>query len=354
LAASCSPDKQAELNKLRKEHDAIADKIKVLETELTAADTTKKDSRMVVVQEITTGPFNHFIEVQGRLDGDENVGVSAQMGGRIETIYVAVGQSVTKGQLLAKIDDAVQQQQLSQMKTNLQLLADIFEKQKNLWEQKVGSEMDYLKAKNGKENMEQQVAVLEDQIRTMQIISPVNGNVEDIAIKAGQVVAPGLPIIRVVNFSKIKVVADLAEAYAAKVSTGDKVIIYFPDINQELNASVTHSSRFINPVTRSFSVEAYIPNSLPCLKANMVAVLKINDYNVPKAISIPVNLIQKDQNGEYVYIAKNGSPLQAKKIMVKTGQVYSGMVEITGGLTPGDKVITVGYQELEDGELVRY
>jgi membrane fusion protein, multidrug efflux system len=355
IIASCSSDKQAELTKLRKQQTAISEKISKLQAELSPADSaSEKNTKLVVVKELNPSPFNHYIEVQGRLDGDENVGVSALSGGKIETIYVSVGQAVTKGQVLARIDDAVLQQQLRQMKTNLALLTDIFEKQKNLWDQKVGSEVEFLRAKNGKENMEQQIAVLEDQARSIQLISPINGNVEDIAVKAGQVVAPGIAVIRVVNFSKIKVVADLAEAYSAKINDGDKVLIFFPDINKDINATVTHSSRFINQVTRSFSVEARINNSIPGLKANMVAVLKINDYSNPKAISVPVNLIQKDQYGEFILIAKTGSPLAAKKIMVKTGQIYNGMVEITSGLNPGDKIITIGYQDLEDGDLLRF
>jgi RND family efflux transporter MFP subunit len=355
IIASCNTDKQARLNELREKQAALTEQIKSLELEIAQSDTSalqNENGHPVIVQDLQPAAFNHFIEVQGRLDGDENVGVSPQAPGKIVSLYVSVGQSVTKGQVLAKIDDAVLQQTLKQLLTNLALVTDIYEKQKNLWDQKVGSEVQYLTAKTNKEAMEQQVGVIKDQIALMQLVSPINGTIEDITFKVGQYVAPGVPVMRLVNFSKTKVVADLAEAYAAKIKTNDKVNIYFPDLNSETKAVINFSSRYINPVTRSFSVEAHLTEPVSGLKANMVAVMKINDYHREKALVVPVNLIQKDGTGDYIYVVHTSSAPVAKRINIKTGQIYNGMAEVVSGLNTGDKIITVGYQDVKDGEPV--
>jgi RND family efflux transporter MFP subunit len=355
LIFSCSADKQAELNKLRKQQNDLAQKIKSMESDSTVKDQPDiRKERLVSIKEIVPVTFNHYIEVQGKLDGDENVGISPQAPGKLVSILVSVGQNVNKGQLLAKLDDDVMQQQLKQMQTNLNFLTEVYEKQKRLWDQHVGSEVQYLGAKNSKESMEQQIATLKNQIETMHITSPINGTIEDISVKEGQIVSPGLPIIRVVNFDKIKVVADLSEAYSNKIKVGDKVKIYFPDLGHEVDAIVSFSSRYINPVNRSFSVEAKVIPAISGLKVNMVAVMRINDYVADNAIAIPVNLIQNERDQQIVYIVEANSEPKAKKVPVTTGINYEGMVEITGGLHPGDKLITLGYQDLEDGEAIRF
>ncbi len=356
LAASCSSDKQAELNKLRKEQSTIAEKIKSLESDTSIVKDPVDNSKiqLVIAKEIEPTPFKHYIEVQAHLDGDENVGVSAQGGGKILKIYAVVGENVKKGQLLARLDDAVLQQQLKQMETNLSFLTDVYNKQKALWDQNVGSEVQYLTAKNNKESMQQQIATLKNQIDLKHITSPIDGAIEDIAVKEGQVVSPGLPIIRVVNFNKLKVVADISEAYSSKVTPGVNVRIYFPDLNKEVDAKVSFASRYINPVNRSFSVEARLSNPIPGLKVNMVAVMKINDYSSSDALVIPVSLIQSDRDEQVVYIAETNSSPKAHRVVVTPGVSYDGMVEITSGLKPGDKIITVGYQGLEDGQTIRF
>ncbi len=353
-AISCSSDKQAELNKLRKQQSDITRKIQSLESDTSAAAPETNKAKLVAVKEIMPATFNHYIEVQGRLDGDLNVGISPQAPGKLESILVSVGQNVAKGQMLAKVDDDVMQQQLKQLETNLEFLTEVYEKQKRLWEQNVGSEVQYLGAKNNKESLEQQIVTVKDQIGMMHIVSPITGTMEEILVKEGQFVSPGFPIMRVVNFEKLKVVADLSESHSMKMKEGDKVLIYFPDIQQEVDAVVSFVSRYINPSNRSFTVEARINKHIPGLKVNMVAVLKINDYSAPNSISIPVNLIQNDRNDQVVYIAQAESDPIAKKVSVVTGVTYEGMVEIREGLNSGDKLITVGYQDIEDGEAIRY
>ncbi len=247
------------------------------------------------------------------------------------------------------------QEQLKSLQSNYNLALEAFQKQDNLWKQQIGSEMQYLQAKTNKESLESQIAALKKQIDMTIIKSPINGTVEESMIKVGQAVSPTVPAFRVVNFSNLKVTADVAEAYADKINTGDQVIVYLPDIKQEIIARVTFCSKYINPTNRTYAVEARLTTSTSKLKANMVAVVKINDYHSPKAYVLPVNLVQTDNNGQFVLVAKQeNNTYVASKQPVQTGQIYNGIAEIVNGLDSGQKVITGGYLELNAGETVRF
>jgi RND family efflux transporter MFP subunit len=354
---SCSSNKQAQLDSLKKEHDILSEKIKVLEKEIVSADTTKVEdtnSPKIAVTEMKTGVFNHYIEVQGKLDGEENLGVSAKAPGTVEAVYVRMGDKVTKGQVLAKLDDAILQQTLKQMSDNLVFVTELFNKQQKLWDQKIGSEVQYLSAKNSKESLENNIKTIQDQINMMRIVSPINGTVEDVAIKIGQSVGPGLPIFRVVNFSTMKVIADIAEAYSSRVNVGDEVIIHFPDLGKDMTAKISSASKYIGIQNRTFQIEVRMTPEFNNFKANMIAILKINDYRAENALSLPINLIQHDKDVNFVFVSeKQNSSYVAKKYTVKTGQTYNGLVEITEGLKAGDQLITAGQLELQDGETVR-
>lgn len=351
-------DKTAELAKLMKEHDKISEQISKLQAEIAASDTSagaKMKVKNVAVSEIKIQPFNHYIEIQGKVDGDDNVTVSPKTMGIVVNIRVVEGDEVKKGQVLAELDGEVMKKTIAQLTEQLNFATTIYNKQKNLWDQKIGSEVQYLTAKNNKENLENQINTMQEQMQMTRIISPINGTVEEIPIKVGQSVAPGMVAFRVINFSKAKVTAELAEAYAPKVKSGDKVKIYFPDYQQEIEAQLTFASRFINPTNRTFQVEArFNPGSLQ-MKANMIAVVKINDYNTAETIVVPINTVQKDLAGQYVFVAESGKDHQvAKKKEVTLGLVYNGMVEIKSGLKSGDKIITMGYQDLNDGQYLKF
>lgn len=358
IIASCSTSKQDQLTALKKEHDAIAEKIKTLEAEIAASDTSNANNEAlalkVATKVMTPTVFNHFIEVQGRLDGEENLGVSAKMPGTVESVNVSMGDKVTKGQILAKLDDAVLQQNMKQLKDNLGFVTELYNKQKALWDQKIGSEVQYLSAKNNKESLENSIKTLQDQIDMMRIVSPINGTVEDISIKIGQSVGPGLPIFRVVNFSSMKVVAEIAESYSSRVNKGDEVIVRFPDLNRDITARISSASKYIGPQNRTFDVEVKMKPEFNNFKANMIAILKINDYRAEKAMVLPINLIQNDQQGNFVFIAvKDKDSYRAHKAPVKAGQSYNGLVEITSGLKEGDILITAGQLDLQDGQTIR-
>ncbi len=354
---ACNSDKQAKLTELRKKHDSIAEQIKQLEKELSVSDTSSLDKQnglKVAYQELKSQVFKHFIEVQGKLDGEENIGVSAKILGVVDAVYVKMGDKVTKDQILAQLDDAILQQNLQQMNTNLKFVTELYEKQKNLWEQKIGSEVQYLSAKNNKESLENSIKTLQDQIDMTRIKSPINGTVEDIGIRIGQSVAPGFALFRVVNFNSIKVVAEIAEAYSSRVKAGDDVIIYFPDLQKEMGSKISSASKYISPQNRTFQVESRLNPDYNGFKANMIAILKINDYKTENAIVVPINILQNDQEGNFVFLAEMGNPQTvARKVRVKMGVSYNGMVEITEGLKSGDIIITAGQLELQEGETVR-
>ncbi len=355
LIVACHQDKQAQLVNLKKQRDALSEQIKTLEDEQAKSDTGKVLGTRVAVTELKPDIFNHFIEVQGKVDGDENINVSAQMGGNVDQIYVKEGDHVTKGQVLAKLDDKVLQKNLVELQTGYDFANSMYEKQKALWDQKIGSEVQYLTAKNSKEGLERRIATLKDQISQMSITSPINGTIEDITIKVGQMLAPGIIAFRVVNFSTIKVVADIAEAYTSQVNDGDQVAVYFPDLKKEVIGKVNFSSKFINPTNRTFSVNVRLAGVDPNIKANMIATLKINDYRSPAALVVPINVVQTDASGSYVAIAERTSKGDVvKKVNVTPGIVYNGLTEIKSGLKKGDRIITTGYLDLENGQAINF
>ena len=358
MLVACGGNKEAKLEALKKQHDKISQKIEKLEKEMTAsADSANltPEGTFVSVEDVQLKPFNHYIEVQGKLDGDENLAIYPETMGNLVAVYVQVGQHVVKGQVLAKINSDTYQEQLKSLQSTYQLALETFQKQENLWKQQIGSELQFLQAKTNKESLESQISSLKKQIDMTLIKSPINGNVEESMVKVGQSVSPSFPAFRVVNFSNLKVSADVAEAYSAKVNTGDKVIVYLPDIKQEILAKVTFCSKYINPTNRTFSVEAQLQTGTGKLKANMVSVLKINDYRAENAVILPINMVRSDNLGNYVLIAEQeNSRYLARKKQVQTGQVYNGLAEITAGLEPGQKVITGGYINLNEGEVIRF
>jgi len=318
-------------------------------------DTTK--FRFVGISEIRTNEFDHYIWVQGKLDGDQNAAVFADVSGTVVARYADVGQTVTKGQVLAQIDDQQYRKQLESLETQYRLAADLFDKQKNLWDQKIGSEVQFMQSRTAKESLEQQISSLNEQVQKFRIKSPINGTIEECNIRVGSLVSPDphSAAFRVVAFNNLKVSAEVSEAYASRVQSGDKILISFPDLNEEVEARADFVSRYIDPVNRTFIVESRIKGKFPGMKANMVAILKINDYHSENSIQVPMNVIQTDKNGSYVYVVRRKDQYHgAFKQPVTIGNTYNGIAEIIKGLAISDRVITAGYQELIEGEYIRF
>lgn len=356
LISSCgTSDKKAQLEKLKSEREQLDKKIKDLEDELNLdPNSSNKAKKLVTVDTIRPETFKTYIELQGKLDGEDNVIATAQTPGVISHIYVEVGQTVKKGQVLAEIDATMLKQSISEIKTQLDYATTMYEKQKSLWEQNIGSEVQYLGSKNQKESMEKRLATLMEQIEMTKIKSPINGTIEELPVKIGQSVAPGMVVFRVINFSKAKVVLDVSETYASKIKNGDKAIVYFPDFNQETEAKISFASKYINPTNRSFTAEIRLGAVSFSLRANMIAVVKINDFTKENAITIPINILQEGLNETYVMVAqKQGNNLVAKKRVITTGISYGGRIEVLSGLEENDLIISKGYQNLNDNEIIQ-
>ncbi len=349
--------KQAKLEKLRAEQATLATNIKTLEDEIKAggAKIEKREKIVnVAISNVETANFKHFVDVQGRVDGDENTTISAKVPGLVLSVLVKPGSVVKAGQLLAELDGNATRKQLQSMETNLSLVTDLYNKQKALWEKQVGSEIQYKQAKANKESLEQQIASVREQLAMYKITSPVNGTIDIVNLKIGQTAAPGQPYFTIVNFNKLKVKADVAESYANKIKEGNDVQITFPDIDKTINAKITYSGKGISALNRTFSVEVELPSDNSYLP-NMIAVVKIIDYAKNDVIVIPVNCIQNADGENHVFVAvKEGDRIIARKRAVKVGVTYNDKAEIIGGLTKGEQLITEGYSDLNDGELIKF
>ena len=357
---SCNRDKKAQLSKLKDQQTIITDKIKNLEDELKSEQKDLIDPgkfKFIGLEEVKSNSFDHFIKVQGKLDGDQNAAVFAEAPGTVSAKYADVGQKVVKGQVLAQIDDQQYRSQMQSLETNYKFASDMFDKQKRLWDQKIGSEVQFLQSKTTKESLDRQITSLKQQVDKFKIKSPIDGTIEECNIKVGGVVSPDprLAAYRVVAFKNLKVTAEVSEAYSSKVQIGDKLIVLFPDINKQIETKVEFVSKYINPVNRTFLIETNISDGIQDLKANMIAIIQINDYHSDNSILLPMNVIQTDQVDSYVYVVRPKDKYNAAfKQPVVIGNSYNGVAEILKGLAIGDRVISIGYQELVDGEYVRF
>jgi RND family efflux transporter MFP subunit len=349
--------KQAELEKLKAEQADLAIKVKTLEDEIKADGATIEKREKIVnvaVTNVETSNFKHFIDVQGRVDGDENTTISAKVPGLVLNVMAKPGSVVKAGQVLAELDGNAIRKQIQSMETNLSLVTELYNKQKALWEKQVGSEIQYKQAKTNKESLEQQIAAMREQLAMYKITSPVNGTIDVVNLKVGQTAAPGMPYFSIVNFNKLKVKADVAESYANKIKQGNDVIITFPDIDKTINTKITYSGKGISALNRTFAVEVALPSDNSYLP-NMIAVVKIIDYAKNDVIVIPVNCVQNADGENFVYLAvKEGNKTVAKKRVVNVGVTYNDKAEIIGGITKGDQLITEGYSDLNDGELIKF
>ncbi len=349
--ASCSgksTDKKVELEELKKQRVEINSKIAALEAEVGVAKTAE-DIKSISILEVQESTFRNFLEVQGRIDAEENVQVNPEAQGVVKAVYASVGQNVSRGQVLAQIDDNVLRQNISELQTQLELATTLFERQKNLWDQKIGTEVQYLNAKTQKEAAERRISTLRSQIAMYKIKAPISGTIDAMDLKVGSVASPGMSSIRIINASKLKAKAQVAESYAGRVNQGDNVQVILPDLPDTVTTRISFASKTIDPVSRSFNVEIKLPSNTR-YRPNMLSILKIIDYKNDKALVVPVNAIQKAESGDYVFISENG---KAKRVNIQTGKISEGKAEILSGIKAGDKVIIAGTDGLSEGDIVK-
>ncbi len=364
-------DKKAELEKLKGDKDKIDTKISSLETVIAKLDTSAagpQKTKLVSVQSIAATDFTHYIELQGRVDA-ENVSFITPRGGpgQVKALYVRQGQMVKKGQLLLKLDDAVMQQNLvasrqglESIKTQLSFAKDIYNRQKNLWDQSIGTEVQLITAKNNVATLQNQLHASEENVKAVQlqsntalVYSDVNGVADMVTVKLGEIFGgTGSGVIKIVSNNLLKVVSNIPENYLGKVSTGTDVVVFLPDLKKTIDTKVSFVGASIDIINRGFVVEAKLLSDAS-LKPNQIALLKIKDYTSPGAIAIPLNTLQNDENGKFVLVASTeNDKMVARKRSVNIGLLSGDLLEIKSGLKVGDALITEGFTGLYDGQIL--
>ncbi|WP_022825347.1 efflux RND transporter periplasmic adaptor subunit [Hymenobacter norwichensis] len=352
-----SKDPKAELAKLKQEQAANQAKISELEAKTGAsADSAAVITTPVSVIKVAPESFKSYLELQGRVDFDQNATVGARAAGTLTSLRVQRGDRVSKGQTLATVDASVLDASIAELRTRMDLARVIYEKQDRLWKQQIGTEIQYLQAKNNYQALQRNLASLNQQKALYSVIAPFSGTVDDVLPKLGETVAPGAPVVKLLSGGSTgKIVVDVSEAYASRIKAGDKALVTIPDMGgEELPATVRVVTSTINPTSRTFTTELRLSgNKAGQLRPNMVANVRILNYAQQNATVLPVDLVQKDEQSSYVLVVddKGGKKVAAKRI-IKVGNTYNGKVEVTNGLQAGDQVISAGYQNLNEGQVV--
>ena len=363
--------KKDQLATYKKEQTSLAENIKKLEADIAKLDTANAKpeiTKLVDIDTIKLQSFTHYIDLQGRVDAENISYVSPRGGGgQVRAVYVKQGQEVRAGQLLLKLDDAVLRQNIAAakqgmaaVKNQLELAKSLYQRTKNLWDQQIGTEVQVLQAKTNVEVLENQlktqsenVKIVSEQLRMTNVVSNVSGVADIVNIHVGEMFtgAPAMGI-KIVNRNVLKVVTNVPENYLAKVAKGTPVIISIPDIGKSYNSVISLIGQDINAASRGFIAEAKVPSD-KALKPNLTAMVRIQDYSVPNAITVPVNIIQTDEAGKFILVASNeGGKRIARKRTVTIGELYADKLEIKSGLQSGDVIIVNGFQGLYDGQTI--
>lgn len=333
--------------------DSLKTNLKTIEHEISKLDKSKK-IQLVSIIPVENKLFKHFIEIQGVVKSDKNIELKPELGGTVKNIFVKEGERVLKGQTLIQLDDALIKNNIAELNTQLTLAKTTFERQKRLWNQKIGSEMQYLQAKTQKESLEKNLLSLRTQANKMKVIAPFTGFVDEVIPKKGELTNPQLPVIRLINLNRVYVEADVTETYLPVIKIGTEAIVNFPSINKEQISKISQIGNFINPENRSFKTKINLSNKDKLLKPNLLADLKILDFK-SKGTVIPSTLIQQDQQGNnYVFSIKttNNEHKVIKKI-ISLGKEYNHEVFITSGLSENDSLVSTGARLVKAGDFVK-
>ena len=350
---------RAKKNEISEKQKALEKEIALLDSVISARDTNKK-LPLVTALQVERQNFDHYVELQGDVTTKQNVLIYPEVAGTLVRVYVEKGDRVSKGQLLATIDDGGMNSQLQQMKTQLALAKTTYERQERLWEQKIGSEIQYLQAKTSYQAQENTVEQMQSQLSKYSMRAPFTGVIDDVIKDQGTVVVPGGPgseVFRIVNLSNMYIEVPVPETYIADVTPGKKVNVYFPVLGETLESKVRQTGNFINPDNRSFIVEIPVPNKNGKIKPNLTAKVQINDYTNENAILIPQSVISENADGEqYVFLAKNPDSENialASKTIIETGKTQGDYVEVLAGISNSDNVIQEGARSVKDGQNVK-
>jgi RND family efflux transporter MFP subunit len=361
IAVACgqSDDQEAVKEKIKQYKDEVTQmNLKIKELEQQLAESGNNDKQFVTpikVNEMKYRVFNHYFQVSGTVDAVDKAYISPEINGQIQEILVNEGEYVQKGQLLARLNTSITENTIEEVKTQLELANTLFKKQQQLWDKNIGSEVQYLQAKNNKESLESRLKTLHAQLDMAYIKSPISGIVDMINIEEGEMAMPGFKIMQVINLSKMKISAEVSEKYLPVISKGDIVSLSFPTFpNINLDVPVYRTGNVINLGNRTFPVELRIDNINNMLKPNILAIMKFLDYSYEEALVVPSIIVKKDLTGEYVYVSREADGVDiAKKVYISTGRSYNDESLVLEGLQEGDKVIIEGYSTVTDGTEVK-
>lgn len=359
----CEPEGDKTLAELRSERDSlntvsaqIQDRLMTIEGEIAKLDSTM-DFTTVSTLMVTRQPFAHYFQVYGSVEADRNVTLFAEAAGLIENIHVREGQSVSQGQKLISIDDDVIRRNVAEVETSLELAKTLYEKQTNLWNQGIGSEVQYLESKNQYESLENRLATLNAQLRMSNLTAPFSGVVDEIFPKTGEYAGPGSPMIRLLNMSQVYVTADIPESYVNRVETGTEVSLYFRALEDTVTGKIIQVGQFINPDNRTFRIKVGINDASGRYKPNLMSSVTICDYSTDSTVVLPSHIVQQNQEGRsfvFVYSPTDEFGLgTVKRQFLRTGMSYDGRTEILEGLTGDEWIVDRGARSVQDGERVR-
>lgn len=354
---------KGDIEAIREKKATVSEEHKKLEMQMFKLDSAiaeiQGNKNLPLVSTLTTKnqAFNHFLELQGNVQTKQNVLIYPEMAGTLKRVYVKEGQKVNKGQILATIDDGGMSSQLAQLKTQAELAKTTYERQQRLWEQKIGSEIQYLQAKTNYEAQVNAIKQAESQLGKSSIRAPFTGIIDDVIKEQGTVVAPGMgsEVFRIVNLSNMYLDVEVPETYIKSIKNGKEAVVYFPILNDSVVTKVRQTGNFINPSNRSFVVEIPVPNKNGNIKPNLTAKVRLNDYTSNEAILIPQSVISENANGEqYVYVAEKTEEnyANAKKKIITTGKSQGPLTEVVSGLIANEHVIKEGARTVKDGQKV--
>lgn len=311
------------------------------------------DAVAVNVAEVTPSTFNHYLNIQGTVESDKTISISPKSTATVEQINVKAGDVVEKGAVLAKLDGEVTRTQIEEVKTQLRLAETRYERQKNLREDNIGSEIQLLEAETQVKSLENQLATLQEQYDNYTIKATIGGTVNRVMIKEGESANPAVPAFQIANSEALKVTAEISESYINRIERTDSITITLPSIDRQISKQIDVVSKVIDPANRTFAIEIYIPNIDGMVRPNMLAKLKINDYQRENVLIVPINVVQTTNDEGYLYVAEQTeSGWTASQRSVTTGASYQDKIIVEEGLEPGDRIIRVGYNSLNDGDLI--
>jgi membrane fusion protein, multidrug efflux system len=367
VATSCSSskkdaagelnDKKVKLQELKTQQSKINEQVVALEKEIAKLDpSTAAKPKLVAVAPVDPQAFNHYIDLQGKVDATNISYVSPPngQGGVVKALYVREGQRVSRGQVIARLDDVLIRNQVAPLQVQLAAAEDTYKRTRNLFDQGVGTYQNVLNAQTQVETLRKQIAVINQQAALMVVKAPNSGVIEELNLRVGEILSPqqnpAAPQISIVNTGSLKVTALVPENYLGRVGVGTTLEVSFPGTTKTLTTKVAVAGKTIEPTSRSFEIEAPIPSD-PSFKPNQIAMVRIRDYSTENAITIPLNVLQNDEQGKYVMVAaKEGAKTVARKRRVTVGELYGERLEIKSGLQSGEQIVTEGYQELYEGQ----